>query len=131
VNEQRSLAATCVFTARNRGGFATQKEQPEVIIESAETEAAPPAPVLLTSDELAARWRITRQKVNQMRAAGQLKVVRLPSGAFRYDLGEILRLEKPVFRSRQPNKARAAEAIKRGRAKAGASRASREVTALA
>jgi hypothetical protein len=48
---------------------------------------------LLKSEELASRWRITRQKVNQMRAAGQLEAIRLPSGAFRYDLAEILRLE--------------------------------------
>jgi hypothetical protein len=96
-----------------------------------ETEASPYSPkheiVLLTSEELAARWRISRQKVNQMRVAGQLKVIRLPSGTFRYDLDEILRMEEPVLRSRrQTNKARSAEAIKRGRAKAGASKACRQ-----
>lgn len=103
-----------------------------MIIESSpETEAAPPAPVLLTSDELAARWRITRQKVNQMRAAGQLKVVQLPSGTFRYDLGEILRLEEPLLGCRQPKKARTTEAINRGRVRARASKVCREVNALA
>jgi hypothetical protein len=82
--------------------------------------------VLLKSEELAARWRITRAKVNQMRVAGQLKAIRLPSGTFRYDLEEILRMEAPVLPSRQTQKARSAEAIKRGRPKA---KACREVTA--
>jgi hypothetical protein len=105
-----------------------------VIIEPAttETEAAPyslkSAPVLLKSEEVASRWRVTRQKVNQMRIAGQLRAIQLPSGTFRYDLDEILRMEKPVLPSRQENKARSAESIKRGRAKA---KACREVTALA
>jgi hypothetical protein len=71
--------------------------------------------VLLKSEEVAARWRITRQKVNQMRIAGQLKAIQLPSGTFRYDLEEILRMEKPALPSRQTEKARSGEAIKRGR----------------
>jgi hypothetical protein len=127
--------ATCLHGAELKG-FVTLRK-PLVIIDTpaAETEAAryslKPAPVLLTSEELASRWRITRQKVNQMRTAGQLRAIQLPSGTFRYDLEEILRLEKPVLPSRQEKKARSAEAIKRGRAKAGASKAGREVNAIA
>jgi hypothetical protein len=88
-----------------------------------EREAAPSSLeheiVLLKSEEVASRWRVTRQKINQMRIAGQLKAIRLPSGTLRYDLNEILRLEEPDQGCRQTNKARSAEAIKRGRAKAG------------
>jgi hypothetical protein len=64
--------------------------------------------VLLKSEELAARWRISRQRVNQLRVAGQIKVVRLPGGGFHYSLAEILRLEKPLQGCRQEKKARPA-----------------------
>jgi hypothetical protein len=91
-----------------------------------DTPATEPKLVLLKPKEVASRWRITTVKVNQMRVAGQLKAIRLPSGTFRYDLEEILRFEKPVLPSRQEKKARSAEAIKRGR---GRPRACREVNA--
>ena len=84
-----------------------------MIIESAtEIEAGPyfpkSGPVLLKSEEVASRWRVTRQKVNQMRVAGELIAIRLPSGTFRYDLEEILRFEEPVPLNQQIKKARSA-----------------------
>jgi hypothetical protein len=119
-----ALSGNVVSRRGTGGGLHQPKETKKVTKTLAE-------PVLLKSEELAARWRITRHRVNQMRAAGQIKVVRLPGGGFRYSMVEILRLEVPVQGCRQPQKARSAEAIKRGLAKARASRASREVIALA
>jgi hypothetical protein len=131
MNNEASLEATLSSRQRNpRVASPTRRKPLKVIIDTPTTEdfgelsrAAEAAPyssehatiVLLKSEEVAARWRITRQKVNQMRVAGQLKAIQLPSGTFRYDLAEILRLEKPVLPSRQTEKARSAEAIKRGR----------------
>lgn len=123
MNNEAFPQATCLRGAESEGGFTTPNETKKVITDDAratETELTPSSSeiVLLKSEELAARWRISRQRLNQMRVAGQIKVIRLPGGGFRYSLAEILRLEKPLQGCRQEKKARpgaaAAQAAQRG-----------------
>ena len=58
---------------------------------------------LLTTRELSERWALCPETVLRMKRAGRLPFVTLPSGAIRFRLADVERVETPVHSEHNMN----------------------------
>jgi hypothetical protein len=69
-------------------------ESETTLMAEEENTSIPPAPVFLTTEELAKRWRRSPRTIKRARAIGRLPATAFGPRDFRFDLKVILEIER-------------------------------------